>query len=174
MQRFTCPILGLLLTVFSHTALADPTAFGLTLGASSEAEMNAQYQVEHLGVNRYSDGNSYRIPAHQVAFDGLKELTAIFDEQGTLTALLATFHKNRFDYLNQVIGEKYHRVSQQIPFVGNKKATFRDGGSDIIIDAPHMSFELTLSYLRDEFNTTFNQRTQQDQRQRREQEASQL
>ncbi|MGS2743870.1 hypothetical protein ACU6TU_09755 [Halomonas sp. LS-001] len=174
MQRFTRPLLTLLLAVFSHTALADPTAFGLTLGASSEAEMKAQYRVEHTGVNRYSDGNTYEIPAHQVAFNGLKKLTAIFDEDEVLVALLATFHKNRFDDLNQAIGQKYRRVNQQIPFVGNKKASFRDGDTQIILDAPHLSFELTLSYLRDNFNTAFNQRSQQEQRQRREQEASQL
>lgn len=173
-QRFISSLLAALLALFSHTALANPTAFSLTLGKSTEADMKDRYQVEHSGVNRYSDGNMYQIAVHQVAFDGLKELTAIFDDQGTLTALLATFHKHRFDYLNQAIGKKYRRVSQQIPFVGNKKATFRDGGTEIILDAPHMSFELTLSYLLDEFNAAFNQRSQQEKRQRLEQEASQL
>lgn len=104
----------------------------------------------------------------------MQEVTTIFDESGVLVAVLTTLPKSKFDYLHKTLGSKYKRVSQNIPYVGNKSATYRDGETEITLEAPHMSFAMTMNYIRDDFMLTFNQQSEAEKRQKQQNEASQL
>lgn len=101
-------------------------------------------------------------------------MTIIFDTTGLLIAVITTLPKSKFDYLNQTLGGKYKRVSQNIPFVGNKSVTYRDGGTEITLEAPHMSFEMSMNYIRDDLMRAFNQQSEAEKRQKQQSEASQL
>lgn len=164
----------LALSLLSSTAFADPTIFGMELGEMTETDLKAKYNVSHTGTNKYSDGNMYSVPTSSINFDGLKEVTAIFDTNSKLVAVLTTVPKHKFDTLNQALGGKYKRVSQNIPFVGNKSAKYRDGTTDIILEAPHLSFEMTMHYIRDDLMQSFNSKSQAEERQKQASEASQL
>ena len=37
--------------------------------------------------------------------------------------------------------------SKDVPFVGNKSAKLIDGKTEIILDAPHMSFQMNMNYI---------------------------
>ena len=133
--------------LFSASAIADPTMFG---------------------------GNMYSIPVSSIDFEGLSEVATIFSADGKLVAVLATLPKDKFDYLNQVLSGKYKMINEQIPFVGNKSATYRDGGAEITLQAPHMSFEMSMNYINDDLMRALKQKSENEQRQKRQSEASQL
>ncbi|NAW67161.1 hypothetical protein, partial [Photobacterium halotolerans] len=130
MKKF---ILIILLSVFHTPVFANPTIFGLTIGQTAESDLKAKYNVQQTGQNKYSMGNMYRISSQAISFEGLQNVTAIFNQSGKLVAVLTDFPKSKFDYLNQTVGKKYTLISQQIPFVGNKSATYRDGDTEITL-----------------------------------------
>lgn len=166
--------IALAICFFSSVAFADPTIFNMELGKTTENQLKSMYNVQHAGTNKYSKGNMYSVPTSVINFDGLQEVSTIFDKKGVLVAVLTTLPKSKFDYLNQTLGGKYKRVSQNIPFVGNKSATYRDGGTEITLEAPHMSFEMTMNYIRDDLMRAFNQQSEAEKRQKQQSEASQL
>lgn len=146
----------------------------MKLGKTTESELSDMYNVTHTGINRYSDGSMYAIPTSAINFEGLKNVTAIFDTDSTLVAVLTEFHKNKFNYLYETLNKKYQRISQTIPHVGNKKAEHRDGGTIITLDAPHMSFQMSMSYARADFIEKFKQQSAAEKRQKQKNEASKL
>ena len=164
----------LAISLFSSVAFADPTIFNMELGKTTESQLKSLYNIQHTGTNKYSNGNMYSVPTSAINFDGLQEVTTIFDTKGVLVAVLTTLPKSKFDYLNQMLGGKYKRVSQNIPFVGNKSATYRDGATEITLEAPHMSFEMSMNYIRDDLRRAFNQQSEAEKQQKQKNEASQL
>jgi hypothetical protein len=166
--------IALSLSLLSSVAFADPVVFGMELGKTSEQQLKAAYNVNHTGTNKYSNGNMYSVPVSAINFDGLQEVTTIFDTDGKLIAVLTTLPKSKFDYLNKTLGGKYKLVNQNIPFVGNKSATYRDGATEITLEAPHMSFEMSMNYISDSLMKKFNQQSQAEKQQKQASEASQL
>lgn len=167
-------VLAMALALFSCSALSDPTIFKMTLGKTTEEQMKAIYRAEHTGTNKYSDGNMYSVSPSEIGFDGLQDVTVIFNSKGVLNAVIATFPKSKFNYLNQLLGEKYKLVRKNIPFVGDSSATYRDGETEITLNAPHLSFELSMSYIQDDFMKSFNDKSEAEQQQKQKSEASQL
>lgn len=166
--------IALSLSLLSSLAVADPTIFDMELGKTTESQLKSMYSVQHTGLNKFSRGNMYSVPASNIEFEGLQEVTTIFDRNQVLVAVLTNFPKSKFDYLNQVIGSKYKLVSQKIPFVGNKSATYRDGSTEITLEAPHMSFTMSMNYINDDLMRSFNQQSEAEQKQKQANEASKL
>ncbi len=164
----------LALSLISTLAVADPTIFGMELGKTTEKELKSLYNVKHTGMNKYSNGNMYSVPAGNIAFDGLQGVTTIFDTDEVLVAVLTEFPKSKFGYLNKAIGGKYQLVSQKIPFVGNKTATYRDGTTEITLNAPHMNFKMSMNYIRDDLLRAFNNQNEAEKKEKASSESSQL
>lgn len=116
----------------------------------------------------------YAVPASAIDFDGLRQVTTIFNKDGVLVAVLTTLPKSKFNRLNQILGGKYKQVSQNIPFVGDKSATYRDGETEITLNSPHLGFEMTMNYIRDDLTRTFNQQSEAEKRQKQQNDASLL
>ncbi|WP_085116839.1 hypothetical protein [Serratia proteamaculans] len=135
----------------SSFAFADPTVFGLTLGKTTNKEVESKYSIKPFAENKYSNGNMYEIPMSQINFDGLQKVTLVFDRAGVLELVLAQFPKNKFDSINSTLKGKYKFVNGEIPHVGNKWVKYKDGNSYITLDAPHMSFDMDLEYITDDF-----------------------
>lgn len=164
----------LALALQCSSVLADPTIFGMELGKLTETELKTKFNGVHTGVNKFSNGNMYSVPVSNIKFDGLKEVTTIFSDDGKLVAVLTTFPKSKFDYLNNALSSKYTLVSQNIPFVGNKEAKYRDGATEITLDAPHMSFDMTMNYINDDLMRAFKRQSQEESRKKQQSESSQL
>ncbi len=164
----------LALSLLSSSVLADPTIFGMEIGKMTETELKAKFNVSSTGTNKYSSGHMYSIPTSSINFSGLKEVTVIFDTKSKLVAVLTTLPKSKFDSLNQALGGKYKLVSQKIPFVGNKSAKYRDGTTDITLEAPHMGFDMSMNYIRDDLMQAYNNQSQAEARKKQANEASQL
>ncbi len=43
--------------------------------------------------------------------------------------------------------KNYQMVSSQIPFVGDKFVIYKDGNTEIRLDALHMSFDMSMAFL---------------------------
>lgn len=172
MNRFV--LLAIVLLGFNSAAYSNPTAFGLEIGKTSSAELNEKYDATSAGINKYTRGPMFSVPASEISFSGLRELTAIFNRDDELVGVLTTFPKSKFDYLNKAIGGKYSLVSQEIPFVGTKSATYRDGQTEIKLHAPHLSFEMQLTYLHAELRSQFEQQSEAEKKEREKAESSQL
>ena len=164
----------LTLSLLSSTVFADPTVFGMELGKTTEEQFKTMYSATHTGTNKYSNGNMYSVPVGSINFEGLQNVTAIFGTNGKLLAVLTTLSKSKFEYLHGTLGKKYTLLNQNIPFVGDKSASYKNGLTKITLDAPHMSFEMSMNYIRDDLMKKFNQESEEEKQKKRSNEASQL
>lgn len=154
--------------------LADPAPFGLEIGKDTIKEVKTKYRITHTGINKYSMGDMFSVDTSQINFDGLQEVTLIFSKEGVLLAVLTSLPKHKFEDLMDSLGSKYKLVSKQIPFVGNKSAKFMHENTEITLDAPHLSFDMSMNYVNNDLLKAFNEQSSQEQEQKQKREASQL
>ncbi|MEZ9144849.1 hypothetical protein AB4138_10485 [Vibrio sp. 10N.286.52.C3] len=157
-----------------QSVFANPTVFGLTIGETTVEQLKSKYNVSHQGINKYSQGDMYQIPRNQIQFEGINDVTVIFSRSNKLIAVLTELPKNKFDYLNGTLGKKYQLVNQKIPFVGNKSATYKDGETEITLEAPHMNFQLSMNYIHSDLLKAFNVQSKQEEKKKQQQESSML
>ena len=93
--------------------------------------------------NRYGYQH-YRLNLSDLDMEGYTEASVFYDEQGWLAAVLTVHDRARFDLTYNGLRARYRTVSEDIPFVGNKSARFEDGDTTIDLDAPRLSFALSL------------------------------
>lgn len=134
----------------------------------------ARYSLEPAGINEYSEGKMFTAPVAQFSFEGLQQLTLIFDRDESLVAVVATLNKQRFDALYNGLSEHYRLLSSQRPFVGNQMANFESGDTEIQLDAPHLSFQMTLSYLEKGFLRSFREQVSAAENLQQQHEMNQL
>lgn len=89
-------------------------------------------------------------------------------------AVLTTLPKSKFNYLNNTLSKKYKRINQKIPFVGDRFVSYKSGDTKITLEAPHLSFQLSMNYIRNDLMRKFNKKSQADKRKKQKNEASQL
>ena len=87
--------------------------------------------------------------------EGLQSALFVFDAQGRLAAVQMTMPKDfggkNVNAIANQLGAKYTQKKRNIPPVGNASARYVRGKSVVTIDAPHMSFAFTVSYMTDAF-----------------------
>lgn len=166
--------LSLLLVAAFSTALANPAPFGMPIGELTVQEAEARYSIRASGFNEYSEGRMFSAPVAQFSFEGLQEVTLIFDSDELLVGVVATLNKGRFDDLFSGLSERYRLLSSQRPFVGNKLANFEAGDTEIHLDAPHMSFQMTMSYLDKGLLKSFQEKSSAAERRQQQHEMNQL
>ncbi len=159
---------------FCQSVFANPTVFGLTIGETTVEQLQSKYNVSHQGINKYSQGDMYLISRSQIQFEGIGDVTVIFSRANKLIAVLTELPKSKFDYLNDTLAKKYQLINQKIPFVGNKSATYKDGETEITLDAPHMSFQLSMNYIHTDLLKAFNAQSEKEKEKKRQQESSML
>jgi hypothetical protein len=168
------PLFLSVMMLVSATAWADPAPFGLEIGKTTIKEMQAKYSASNIGENKYSGGEMYSIKPSQIEFDGLQEITTVFSKDGQLLAVLTTLPKNKFEYLYESMGKKYKLISKEIPFVGNKSAKYVNGNTEISLDAPHLSFEMTMNYISKDLQKAFEAQSATENAKKKSKESSQL
>jgi antitoxin component YwqK of YwqJK toxin-antitoxin module len=105
------------------------------------------------GVNKYSDGPMLSLSAGSLHATGIEKLTLIFDTDDQLTALSANAEKQRgssayanvMKELDKEYSRKYAVVSSTMPFVGDCRGEYRNAGCTIILNAPHLEFNMEVS-----------------------------
>ena len=159
-----------LLVASMPLASSEPArALGFEIGKATVAEVR-QGMSERAGPPRDS-GTSAVTGGELLIFDadrtmaGMKEEVFVFDAEGRLAAAALTLSKDCYDEVLKALRAKYTLVDEQRPFVGNRSARFKAGEVEIVVDAPHLSFDVAVLYATPAF------RQQVDAQRRREQDA---
>lgn len=173
MKKLRCLLL-LLMAFCLPVFAAPPSPFGMPLGELTLNDATSRFSLQSSGVSPYSGGSIMTAPVAQFDFEGLVTMQLIFDQDERLVAVIATLDKQRFDTLFTGLDERYRSLSSQRPFVGNKSATFESGDTEIHLEAPHMSFQMTMSYLQKSFLQAYREQTAEAERRQQQHEMNQL
>lgn len=157
-----------------NVAYADPAPFDLEIGKATVDDVKGKYKIVSAGINKYSKGDMYDLTPSELEFDGLQSARVIFNEKNILMAVILNFPKNKFDQLLPSLNEKYKLISKDIPFVGNKRAKFSDGNTEIALNSEHLSFNTTLDYISYDLLKAFNDASKQENENKKKSESSKL
>ena len=162
-------------SLIGATYAAGTKAFGLTLGETTATQLKKIYpKASKNGTNKWSQGVMYTIPTSSIKFNGLNSVLAIFSANGQLTALSLILSKDRFKDMHGMLSRKYQIVREDIPFVGDSFVRYKSGSDVIEMNAPHLSFEMTLLYAEKSFMDAYNSQSSQETKERSNSEFNQL
>lgn len=155
---------------------------GYTLGSAQRADvensLRRKADVKPNGTNRYSSGPMLLAEGAGLGVDGLQEALFVFDSNETLVCVQLTLNKGgfaeEFDRTYARLAAKYPLVKKTVPFVGNKYARFEKGTNIIELDAPHMSFAMTVTYMTRGFEQNFKKVSRQNAQEKEKHEGSQF
>lgn len=167
-------IIIILIICLSLSVSADPSPFGLEIGKATVNDLKKKYKYKFANKNLYSGGDMYSIDVNSIGIEGLQKATAIFSKDETLLAIFTTFPKHKFEYLYGMLSKKYKLQNKNIPFVGNRSAKFVEGRSTILIDSPHLSFDLSMNYIDNNFIKTYLEKSNKDQQRKKKSDGSKL
>lgn len=154
-------------------------ALGLSLGRATVEQLEQEARrlgssATFTGMNKFTQGPMYSVPAQAFGVDGLESVTFIFDAQRTLAATTMTMAKHRFDAVFQHLRSKYAVREQRIPFVGDRYARLGAPGATIEVIAPHLSFQMDVLYQRDDFVAAYKRVMQSEAQQKANHERNQF
>lgn len=118
----------------------------MMIGKASIEEVKSLYKLKYLGPNKVTGGGEYDVDVIDVPFEGLASMTLAFDKEDVLHAVVATMPKDDFDYVFNLLKNKYDLLNSKIPFVETKRAKFVFTSGDVLLEALHMSFSLDVIY----------------------------
>lgn len=161
--------------IFSSVLYANPAPFELEINKTTLKDVSDKYTLIQDGINYYSEGPMYFIQNGELSIDGLKKVKLIFSKKDNiLLCVYATFDKNKFDSLYKNLSKKYTLINKKLPFVGDQYAKYKNDQTTIELIAPHLSFELSLTYISNEFNKKIEEMKNQDKEQKNKKELNSL
>jgi hypothetical protein len=126
------------------------TVVGFTIGKSTfddvkksllERKANVtKAKLDLLTASIITDGTGYDI-------EGLKEAYYVFDKHQQLVGVQLNIDQSRFNSVFDILKGKYEITEKSLPFVGDKFVSFSSGDNVVTLDARHLSFDFTLSYM---------------------------
>lgn len=133
------------------------------------------WDCDYNATSNITNGIFASCPAKSFEFNGLVgNVIFIFDDKKTLDAASLTMRKDIFDSIITSLKAKYKLVKHQRPFVGNAYAKFVKNQVNIAVDAPHMSFEMSVIYSTESFDKRLVQMQQDEQQQKKKRQQDQL
>jgi hypothetical protein len=168
----------ILLAVPAIASADEVRVFGLHVGSAEITEVRSAAVA--LGASESDRGISAVTEGPLLKYRGdfgLEGTTAsvfLFDKGGKLVAVSLEIDKRQYDRIVDVLKAKYRVVNELRPFVGDRSVRLVAGNIDIRLDAPHMSFEMTLTYGTEAFWQTLLEWQRAKEQARRSQQASQL
>jgi hypothetical protein len=172
------PIATLLTTTLLAvaTAQAGTQVIGVEIGVTTPEQLSQSVggkgKLQSKGTNKYSGGEMYASGGDGYGIEGLTEVTYIFDGQKKLAAVLMDLDKSRFDAINKALSAKYKATAQQRPFVGDQYVRFQTADAVVELSAPHMSFAMTVNYVRNDLMQQFKTQSKAEQDSKARAEAS--
>lgn len=165
--------------LFMSSAAAQdlPKPLGIPLGASVEEAAAALGGVpmQESGASKFTGGPVFTAPGNDLGVVGLSEVLLIFDKERRLAALQMTMaagdmNKNGYDRVLAYLKQQYPLKSNQNPFVGDKLAVFETKGARIELSAPHLSFDMLVTYMTKQFHRKILEVNQAEGRTRQQRE----
>lgn len=144
-------IFAMLCMAFTNVAFAVNAApFGVELGVATSAQVKQQVgakaRLSDGGINKLSGGKVLESNGDGLGVEGLSYVAFTFDGADKLVAVVMRLPKESFKKTLSTLSGKYKLVEKEVPFVGDASATLQQGESVIDLNAPHMSFEMTVVY----------------------------
>lgn len=179
MKKIICALFALGLAMFAMPALAANAApLGMELNVATYAQVKQQLggktSLSNNGVNKYSGGKMLQGNGDGLGIEGLSEITFIFDASDKLAAVLMTLPKDSFQKTLSALSGKYKLVDKQVPFVGNASANLQQGESVVELNAPHMSFEMTVTYMTKSLKQAFTRQASYERATKEKRQADQF
>lgn len=150
-------------TTVSGAGLPAPLGFELgttTVDALKTTVGRTAAPVER-GLSAYSGGKIIEVPPGAFDVEGLKAATFIFDVKEHLAAVELRFGKGfgnaNTTKLADTLGLKYRQVERSIPRAGNASARYVGGDAVVVLDAPHLMFDCTVTYMTTAFEKAYQQ-----------------
>lgn len=157
--------------VLASAAEAGTRVLGVELGATTPGQLHkaldGKARLEERGINRWSGGDMLRSDGANLGVDGLRQVDYIFDPKGLLCGVLMAMGKESFDEVYQALALKYRLLREVRPFVGDRYARFATADGIVELDAPHLSFELSVRYLRRDLEEDYQRRSRAEAAERR-------
>jgi hypothetical protein len=161
-------------------ANAAPLGFELGVATLSQVQqgLSAKTRLTDTGTNKYTGGKMLSGTGAGLDVDGLKEITFIFDQNNVLAGVTMSLnkgdgmHNEGFKKLSKTLASKYKQVEKREPFVGDCYARYVQGDSVVILNVPHMGFDMGLSYLTKGLLADFNKQSVQEKSAQQKTQAS--
>jgi antitoxin component YwqK of YwqJK toxin-antitoxin module len=120
---------------------------------------------DDAGENKFSGGRMLSLGSSLVDAPGVEKITLVFDRDDMLTAIFASAKKQQgsdayadvFKRLHAEYSKRYSVISASIPFVGDCHAEYKNDGCSIVLDAPHLNFDMDIVMRSDAFTKQFKQ-----------------
>lgn len=142
---------------------AEPLGFKVGVTPLSVVQQKDP-SMKLTGTSSWTNGEIYESDGSVYNLEGLKNIVYIFSLSNRLDVVILKMNNNAFDKVNSYLRSKYSVVSQDIPYVGDKSVQYTQGNSIIILEAPHLSFEMSLFYKTTAFDTAHKQKKAENER----------
>jgi hypothetical protein len=173
MKRLAIALFTLILPWLAWGANVAP--LGLEVGvadyAAVKAKLSGQTRLKDAGINKWTQGPMLEGDGEGLDIDGLQKITFIFGQDKKLDGVIMTLDKGRLREVTAALRQKYKTVRENIPFVGDATALYRQGDSIVRIEAPHLSFSMEVLYLTDRLHEAFNKGSAAEEAERRRRQA---
>lgn len=154
MMKLTAKLTLIVFLYIGNLAYAGTQVIGVEIGVSTYSQVRnslpSQVRMKDEGINKFTNGPMFGTDGSAQEIEGLTSVFYIFDEQERLAGVLMDMRKDRFDAVFKALSGKYKVVTQERPFVGNQYARFKVPDATIEIDAPHLSFTMSVRYIRND------------------------
>ncbi len=160
--------------LYTTTLYSNPSPLGIELNKSTLDDVKKSYRVVQSSQNATEGYHNSLLDIENIQMDTLSEAVVISNETNIVEGVVLTLDKNKFDDINQTLSGKYKTLSSKIPFVGNKLVTFQDGDCHIIINAPHMSFSMSVAYVTKNLENKHSDRVDSEQKAKQQQTKNML
>lgn len=158
------------------TSHAGTPVLGVEIGVTTveqlRQDLGKRTSLEKRGINKWSGGEMYGTDGEAYDIEGLNNVLYIFDTRQKLAGVVLGMGKHKFDSVYKALSAKYKVAAQQRPFVGDQFARFKPADTVIELNAPHLSFDMEVSYLRNDLMQRFNQQSEAEKQAKQRSEAS--
>ena len=151
-------------STFSYAEIAAP--LGIEPGKSTLKDIESKHKIisKHCETKEQTSC-AYSIDPTKLPLTNVSELLFYCNSQEIVKAVFVEANKSNFENLFESLSKKYKLEEKHIPFVGNKSAVFQaDNNVVVTLNAPHMSFKMTLLYItRENYNNLIEYRKKEQQ-----------
>ena len=158
----------------ANSVYANPAPLGLEIGKATLEDVKKQYTITSSANNATSGYYNYYIDPKETGIDDVSKAVVICDDSDVVNAMFLDMPKTKFDAMAQMLREKYKVINQNIPHVGNAYVNLKDGDCEIELKAPHMSFDMTLSYITERLINAYQTRIKAEEAAKQAKEKSML
>lgn len=163
-------ILLVMIIIYSPNVFPAPEPFGIRLKKDTLQDVKKKYKIIKSEKNINNGFYNNYLDTKVLAIDTLSKFVAISNNEKVIEGVVLSLGKNNFDNIYETLSNKYETISSTIPFVGDKYVKFQDDECYIIIDAPHMSFTMTVNYITKNFFEQNVIRREKDEQDRKDQQ----